>query len=131
MTNSWLRLNLRLAAIGAICAAHLLVAQGTSSESQPNGILPDDVLVLKKTVRRVVVDVVVRGADGKPVHGLSAKDFSVLEDGKPQSVLSFDVHEFNQSSISIPSSTPALPPNTFVNVPTAPERGPLYVILYD
>jgi VWFA-related protein len=90
-----------------------------------------DVMVLKKTVRRVVLDVVVRGSDGKPVPGLTERDFSVLEDGHPQHVLSFDVHRFDAGSIAIPSDAPSLPPNVFVNAPKRPERGPLFVILFD
>jgi VWFA-related protein len=120
-----------LTAVGVLCATHLLVSQEAPGNSQENGASTSDVLVLKRTVRRVILDVVVRDADGKPVHGLSARDFLVSEDGKPQPILSFDVHEFDKPSLSIPSSAPALPPNTFVNVPTAPERGPLYAILYD
>lgn len=89
------------------------------------------VLVLKKTVRRVVIDVVVRGQDGKPVRGLTAKDFLIVEDGRPQQVLSFDVHEFDRGSIAIPATAPALPPNVFVNVPKQPERGPLFALLLD
>jgi VWFA-related protein len=89
-----------------------------------------DILVLKKTVRRVVVDVVVRDSDGKPVHGLTAKDFTVSEDQKPQKVLSFDVHNLDSTSLSLPA-TAALPPNVFVNVPKHPEKGSLFIILFD
>jgi len=87
--------------------------------------------LFKSTVRRVVIDVVVRDSEGKPVHGLSAKDFSVSEDGKPQRIQTFDVYDFDKPSISLPPDAPPLPSNTFVNIPAAPERGPLYVILYD
>src|ERR1700730_3246604 len=88
-------------------------------------------LMIKKTVRRVIVDVVVTDTDGKPVRGLGRDDFSVAEDGTVQRVLSFEAHDFNSASISIPPNLPPLPRNTFVNIPSAPERGPLYVILYD
>lgn len=102
---------------------------GNSTKYLPNS--SGGVLVLKKTVRRVVVDVVVRGSDGKPVRGLSAKDFSVIEDGKPQRILDIDVHQFDAGSISLPANAPALPPNVFVNVPKQPEKGPLFVLLLD
>jgi len=65
------------------------------------------------------------------VRGLERDDFSVAEDGKPQRVLSFDVHDFDAAPEGSPFQSTALPPNTFVNVPETPERGPLYVILYD
>ena len=88
-------------------------------------------VTIRQTVRRVIVDVMVRDANGKPVHGLAAQDFSVTEDRQPQRVLSFDVYDFDKPSISRGPNAPPLPPNLFVNVPTVPERGPLYVMLYD
>ena len=58
------------------------------------GIIDDDepTVTIHSTTRRVVVDVVVTGPDGKPVSGLSEQDFTVLEDRKPQSVRAFEVH---------------------------------------
>jgi|SRR5579872_265023 VWFA-related protein len=88
-------------------------------------------LTIRQTVRRVVVDVMVRDASGKPVHGLTAGDFTVKEDHHPERVLSFDVYDFDKPSISRGPNAPPLPPNLFLNVPTVPEHGPLYVILYD
>ncbi len=85
----------------------------------------------RTTVRRVIVDVVVRDSNNRPVHGLTASDFLVFEDGHPQSVLAFDVHNFDTPSISLPANSPHLATNNFVNIPAVPEHGPLYVILYD
>src|ERR1700722_6124203 len=87
-------------------------------------------IVFKAAVRRVIVDVVVTGRDGKPASGLNAADFSVAEDGNPQKILSFDVHDFDPVSNSLPKR-PNLPTNTFMNLPSGPERGPLYVLLLD
>jgi VWFA-related protein len=86
-------------------------------------------LVLKSTVNRVILDVVVTDSDGRPVRGLTAKDFSVAEDGRPQEILAFDVHSLETASDF--AKLPPLPANTFVNIPPAPERGPLYVLLLD
>lgn len=80
-------------------------------------------------MRRVILDIVVTDSHGKPVRGLTKNDFSVAEDGHPQEILSFDVHDLD--SVFTPPRLPALPPNTFVNVPSAAERGPLYVLLLD
>ncbi len=90
-----------------------------------------ETLTFRTTVRRVIVDVVVRDSNNKPVHGLTASDFIVAEDGHPQNILTFDVHDFDSPSISLPPNAPHMPPNHFVNIPATPERGPLYVILYD
>lgn len=92
---------------------------------------PPPTLTFHSTVRRVVVDVVVRDSNNQPVHGLTASDFVVAEDGRPQNILSFDVYKLDTPSISLPPNAPHPPPNNFVNIPSTPERGPLYVILYD
>jgi VWFA-related protein len=88
-------------------------------------------LVIHQSVRRVIVDVVVSDVNGKPVPSLTADDFSIAEDGKSQRIRSFDVHDFDLISGSLPRRPASLPANTFVNVPTGPERGPLYVLLLD
>ena len=88
-------------------------------------------LLFRQSVRRVVVDVVVTDSDGKPVSGLTAGNFSISEDGKNQRMRSFDVHDFDAHSDSLPKRPRSLPTNTFVNVPAGPERGPLYVLLLD
>ncbi len=82
-------------------------------------------------MRRVIVDVTVRDTNGKPVHGLAASNFSITEDKHPQRVQSFDVYDLDKSSISRGPNAPPLPPNVFENIPIAPERGPLYVMLFD
>jgi VWFA-related protein len=110
----------------------LSVSATDNSPSTPK-VLPQssDVLVLKRTVRRVVVDVVVHGPDGKPVQGLTEKDFSILEDGTRQRVMSFDAHRFDSASIAMPASAAPLPANVYVNVPAKPEKGALFVLLFD
>ena len=50
---------------------------------------PDQQPVFRAGVNFVRVDVIVSERDGKPVLDLSAKDFEVLEDGKPQAIESF------------------------------------------
>ena len=107
----------------------------TKLVGQPAPELPteaqESTLTIHQTVRRVIVDVMVRDADGKPVHGLAASDFSVTEDKEPQRVLSFDVYDFDKASISRAPNAPPLPPGVFENIPKVPERGPLYVMLLD
>jgi VWFA-related protein len=110
-----------------IFISNSLTAQSDSSHKPEASETP----TFRTTVRRVIVDVVVRDSNNKPVHGLTARDFVVAEDGRPQEVLSFDVHDFDSPSISLPPNAPHQPINHFVNIPAIPERGPLYVILYD
>lgn len=127
--NLAFRMRWLLQAAMLVGLAHFLFAQesipsGASAQKNAGGQL-----VIKSVVNRVVLDVVVTGADGKPVHGLTQKDFSVAEDGRAQEILSFDVHDLEAGSDF--AKLPPMPANTYVNVPPAPERGPLNVLLLD
>ena len=82
----------------------------------------------------VLLDVVVTDSRSQPVPGLRQRDFSVFEDGKPQHVDSFEVH--NAASVSPkmdlkPLEMPILAANTFLNVPTPHDNLPLTILLYD
>lgn len=90
----------------------------------------DSSIIFRSSVNRVVLDVVVTDGQDKPVPGLTAHDFSITEDGAPQRVLSFEAHNLDDDTLLV-SKLPPLPPNTFVNIATATERGPLYVLLLD
>jgi VWFA-related protein len=90
----------------------------------------DSSLILRQSVRRVRVDVVVTNAQGHLVTGLQASDFRVAEDGRPQSIRQFEYHSDDKSEAALPKRPP-LPPHTFMNLPESPEHGPLTVLLYD
>ena len=124
-----LRTRLLLAVV--LCVGTVRAQTDTSSQSPADSNSQKTGLVFHQSVRRVVVDVVVSDSKGKPVSGLTADDFSVAEDGRPQQVRSFDIHDFDEVSDSLPQPPSSLPKNTFVNVPNGPERGPLYVLLLD
>src|SRR5581483_4165002 len=64
------------------------------------------------------------------VHGLTKQDFTLRENGAEQAILSFDVHSLDVNP-SYFAKLPPMPPNTFVNIASEPERGPLYVLLLD
>jgi VWFA-related protein len=106
-----------------------LSAQQTAPPPSKTQAQDSGLLTFRKDVHRVILDVVVTDANEKPVRGLNRDDFVVAEDGKTQRVLSFDFHDFDRVP-DVPK-VPPLPANTFINVPSAPQRGPLYVILYD
>jgi VWFA-related protein len=96
----------------------------TSTDQAPGGY------VFRSNVRRVPLDVVVLDKSGNPVRGLTKDDFVVEEDRNPQSVLSFEFFDGTTPAF-VPPKVPALPSNTFVDLPTVSERGPLYVLYYD
>jgi VWFA-related protein len=114
-----------LASSSGICQS----VPAPSQQSNPQ--LSGNIAIFKSDVRRVVVDVVVTDSLGKPVSNLTRDDFSIVEDGKPQDIRSFDIHDFDSMAESLPKLPDPLPPNVFVNLPKARERGPLYALLLD
>jgi VWFA-related protein len=97
---------------------------------QTQAPVTQDTPLLHLDVRRVPIDLVVVDKQGNPVRGLTQDDFVVNEDKQPQTILSFDYQDGSTLSY-VPAKLPPLPANTFVNVPTQPERGPLYILYYD
>ncbi len=60
---------------------------------------------------RVIVDVLVLDDDGRPVPGLMAEDFELVEDGEPQRVASIDVVDWERYDLerSDPEAAEAVP----------------------
>jgi VWFA-related protein len=106
-------------------------AQQQTQQAQPQQGTSENPFTIGVTVRRVVLDVVVTDASHQPVHGLTKSDFAILENNKPQPVQTFE--EFNMAATPqfVAPKLPPMPPNTYLNVQTEEERGPLYVIVYD
>lgn len=125
----WKTVGFFSAALVALAFCGKLGAQAASSSASA---APDNAQspVLELNVRRVPVDVVVEDRQGNPVRGLTAQDFVVKEDGVEQRISSFDVMDGSKPSY-VPPKLPPLPPDTFVNLPTTAERGPLYILYYD
>ncbi len=80
----------------------------------------------------VIVDVVVNDAKGNAVHGLKAEDFALTENNKPQAIRNFEEHTVLPASETAKvAPAPKLPPGLFTNKSSAPENGPVNVILLD
>jgi VWFA-related protein len=80
--------------------------------------------VFQATTQLVVQTVSVNGKDGKPVLGLTAKDFAVTEDGVPQTIRFFEFQKLEEMSapVTMPRDvyTPPLPRLTYSQI--APEQ---------
>lgn len=87
--------------------------------------------VIRANTRLVLVDVVATDHKGAPVAGLTAQDFTVLEDGKPQTISNFGFQQPNAVSAANSPAPRKLPPNVFTNVPSYRPGGALNVILLD
>jgi VWFA-related protein len=65
---------------------------------------------LRVTSRVVQVNVIVHDKNGQPVSGLTKKDFTILDQGQPQTIASF-----SEERNTVATTAAALAPNTFSN----------------
>ena len=117
--------------IGALTAQAPQASLPAQSLSHTNAQTPGSgAYQIKVNVTRVILDVVVTDAKGKPVEGLKQDDFKVLEDGAIQPVRSFDAYTAAPVG-TLPPPALDLPPNTFSNLALAPPDKPVTILLYD
>ena len=76
----------------------------------------------------VLVDIVVTNGRGEPVTGLKGGDFQIFEDGKPQTIASFEEHKNEPPT---PVELPPMPAGVFTNFPTFVSADSLNVLLVD
>jgi len=107
----------------------LLFALPPAPASRAQSYAPPE-MVYRLEVRRMPLDIVITDKDGKTVRGLTKNDFIIKEDQKTRKAITFEYLDASSKAIIPPKLAP-LPVNTFVNLPTEPERGPLYVLYYD
>lgn len=109
-------------ALGAIVAFAVLVR---AQDQQPKP-------VFKTGVELVQLDVSVLDKDRRPVRGLTPADFSISEDGKPQTIANF-------VAIEVPAQSPAptaawmheVSPDAATNTSVSSPEGRLFVLLID
>ncbi len=89
-------------------------------------VVPDPGIRAK--VQVVVVDVVVTNGKGEPAAGLHKGDFEVLEDGKPQTIATFEEHRGVPLTLL---KLPPLPPNVYTNFPVTRTADSVNVLLLD
>jgi VWFA-related protein len=95
-TRGRLRLARRIALPAAILLATLVTAQE-----------PRTLPTFPAAVELVTVDAVVLDGKGQPVSGLTAQDFSLFEDGRPQAIVSFEGFAAGTSAEpAVPSAIP-------------------------
>jgi VWFA-related protein len=87
---------------------------------------------LRTGAKLVVVDVTVSDKNGNPLHNLKKEDFSVLENGTPQSINNFDEHVALSAADAVKfPPLPPMPPGVFTNVTPAPVNSAVNIILID
>ena len=105
-----------LAALGAFNTA--MIAQTAPAAGAQS---PEDKskapFVLKTATHLVLVDVIATNGKGEPARDLTAEDFVVSEDGRPQIVRSFSFQQPAAPGSAPQSSAQQLPPGVVTNVP--------------
>jgi VWFA-related protein len=81
--------------------------------------------------RAVILDIAVGDAQGHAVRGLKQSDFTVIEDGAPQTLKSFEEHNVDTVANASAADHPKLPANTFTNDVAGPNGTASTVILLD
>ena len=107
-------------------SAQTTAASGsTQPDTQPR-------ITLRASASLVILDVVVSDPAGHPVHGLTASDFAVKEDGNPQTVRNFQEHS-GATAEAAPklAAVPRLAPGLFTNNAVVASDGPANVLLLD
>ena len=113
-------------------AAVLIACFAAASSAQTEKPQESPEPTLKVNSRAVLVDVIVTDKSGNPVKGLKQSDFTLTEDGKPQSVGYFEEHTAEDlARRSQKLEFPSLPPNIFSNYSPLPTPPAVNVLLLD
>jgi VWFA-related protein len=108
-----------LAAVFAIAPLHSQSPAPSTSPTTPT---------IKVETRAVLLDVVVTNHKGETIPDLRQEDFSIEEDGKPQTLSAFDEHSRHNAQ---PVNLPALPPNVYSNMQAVKPSDSVNVLLID
>jgi VWFA-related protein len=120
--------GMMLAASAPVGMEMRAAAENAQAETA-NGAAP--FTVLRANANLVLVDVVVDD-HGKPVQGLPQGAFRILEDGKEQSIFSFEEHGTEAAAPEAGAEPGSeLPPGMYTNLPVYPEQGAVNVLLLD
>jgi VWFA-related protein len=104
----------------SICLAQVCAAQAPA------------VPTLKAKAKIVVIDVVVTDKQGAPVKNLQGSDFSLAENGAPQTINHFEAHtSLSAEDAAKVAAMPKLEPNIFTNYSPVAVNGPLTVMIFD
>jgi VWFA-related protein len=97
-----IRIVQRLATVSCLVFLSLspAFAQGDAASKAPSAAT-----TIRTEAHIVVLDVIITDKNGAPVHGLTADDFVIREDGRPQTIQSLDEHAgFPLQTASAPAS---------------------------
>jgi len=120
------RRSFSVAVLGA-GAALTAFASGQEPPAQETRAVP----TFPTRAELVTVDVLVLDAKGEPVRGLTADDFVLSEDGKPQSIATFEAFDSGPPPASGPTATAPRPSAAAPAVPAHDEGRPFILVVDD
>src|SRR5260221_2058826 len=82
----------------AVLLLLVVAGGGAPSAQQAQQPGPPGQPIFRSTVNLILVDVVVRDRRGAIVKGLTRDDFQVVEDGKPQQIVTFAYEEIERTA---------------------------------
>ncbi len=95
---------LRSRLVGALLATVLATAQQAPPAAQPAG----GIVKFQANTQLVIETVTVKDKNGKPIEGLTAKDFTVTEDGVVQTISFCEYQKIEDAPGAAPVTTPAV-----------------------
>ena len=113
--------------VALVCISLPLLSQQTKPTTNPS-------VTIRSNSDLVLIDVTVNDSKHNPVQHLNASQFTILEDGDPQSISFFEEHSAETVRLMEGNSAqpvPKLPAGTFTNLTTAPPAGALNILLID
>jgi VWFA-related protein len=118
-----------LAAVAALLLPVGLSAQAPppSPSPSPEPAAADPSVRFPAEVEQVTVDVVVTDKKGVPATGLTAADFQIFEEDKPQKIVSFDAVQVPETASAVTPTRPRISTNTSTEART----GRSFVVVFD
>jgi VWFA-related protein len=103
-------------------AVLLSASVGFAQQQQPQTQTPQ--ATFRTTTRLIVQSVFVKDKDGKPIEGLTAKDFVITEDGQPQDIAFVEYQRLATDAPALAADPQAPVPLTARPATTAPTVAP-------
>lgn len=95
-----------------------------SAKQELNAPLLKPTVRFETTTQLVIVNVVAKDKDGKPIENLKASDFTVFEDGKPQEIKVFEYQRLEEAPLPPPAKTFATRPEDKPQEAEPPQPAP-------
>src|SRR5204863_8489887 len=115
----------RLILVAVIAVVGGVLGVPTLAQQQPAQTPPAGTPTFRTTTRLIVNTVTVKDKDGKPIEGLTAKDFVVTEDNEPQMISFVEFQRLppprGTGNVSVGEATPEAAPAAAAK-PAAPEK---------